>query len=58
LELPVLNVPHDRPAVGKLRFRLLQLQGKIRRYLRSNVYTKDNEDLLARRRGECNRCGA
>ena len=58
MELPVLNVLDDRPAVGTLRFRLLQLQGKIRRYIRANVYTKDNEKMLARRQGDCNRCGA
>ena len=58
MELPVLNVPTLDPAFDKIRFRALQLQGKIRRFFRSNVYTRDNEKLLAKRRGECTRCGA
>ena len=57
MELPVLNAPPGPPS-EKLRTRALQLQGKIRRFIRSNVYTRDNDALLAKRRGECTRCGA
>jgi uncharacterized protein len=39
-------------------FRARQVAGKIRRFFRANVYTAKNEELLARRQGECNRCGA
>ena len=32
--------------------------GKVRRFWRANIHTAENEALLARRKGECNRCGA
>ena len=58
MALPVLNAPSSAPAGEKARFRALQIRGKIRRFIRSNVYTRDNDQLLAKRRGECTRCGA
>ncbi len=61
MELPVLNAPVRRPPTDpfeKLRFRALQLQGKVRRFFRASVFTMENERLLAMRRGECTRCGA
>jgi Fe-S-cluster containining protein len=36
----------------------LQLRGKARRFVQANVVRQDTEALLARRHGECNRCGA
>jgi uncharacterized protein len=36
----------------------LQVSGKIRRFVQANLLKQDNEALLARRKGECNRCGA
>jgi uncharacterized protein len=36
----------------------LQLKGKTRRFVRSTLLRQDPESLLARRQGECNRCGA
>jgi hypothetical protein len=48
----------DRTMVENVRFRALQLHGKIRRFIRASVYTRENEALLAKRRGECTRCGA
>jgi Fe-S-cluster containining protein len=36
----------------------LQLKGKTRRFVQSTLLRQDPEPLLARRRGECNRCGA
>jgi Fe-S-cluster containining protein len=36
----------------------LQLKGKTRRFVQSSLLRQDPEPLLAKRRGECNRCGA
>ncbi len=36
----------------------LQLRGKTRRFVQSTLLRQDPEPLLAKRRGECNRCGA
>ncbi len=36
----------------------LQLRGKTRRFVQSTLLRQDAEPLLAKRRGECNRCGA
>ncbi|HVO10113.1 MAG TPA: hypothetical protein VMX54_05100 [Vicinamibacteria bacterium] len=36
----------------------LQLRGKARRFIQASLVRQDTEALLARRRGECNRCGA
>ncbi len=36
----------------------LQLRGKVRRFVQTAVLREDADALLAKRRGECNRCGA
>ena len=36
----------------------LQLRGKVRRFVQSSILREDTEPLLAKRQGECNRCGA
>jgi uncharacterized protein len=36
----------------------LQLSGKTRRFVRSSLLRQDTAPLLARRQGDCNRCGA
>src|SRR5258706_14814353 len=36
----------------------LQVKGKLRRYVQANLLKQDTEALLAKRSGECNRCGA
>ena len=36
----------------------LQVKGKARRFVQASVLREDPEPLLARRQGECNRCGA
>ena len=36
----------------------LQLRGKTRRFVQSTLLRQDTEPLLAKRRGDCNRCGA
>jgi hypothetical protein len=36
----------------------IQVRGKVRRFLQATVLKPDTEALLARRKGECNRCGA
>ena len=35
-----------------------QVRGKVRRFVQSTVLRQDAEAQIARRRGECNRCGA
>ncbi len=36
----------------------LQVRGKARRFVQANVLKEDTDSLLAKRTGECNRCGA
>ncbi len=36
----------------------LQARGKLRRFIQAKFMKQDNEALLAKRQGECNRCGA
>ena len=36
----------------------LQLRGKTRRFIQASVLRQDATPLLARRQGDCNRCGA
>src|SRR5574340_1498426 len=36
----------------------VQLRGKTRRFIQANFERQDHDALLARRQGECNRCGA
>ena len=44
--------------LSRFQFRARQAVGKVRRFIRANIYTRENEQLLARREGECTRCGA
>jgi Fe-S-cluster containining protein len=37
---------------------MLQVRGKLRRFVQAKLIHQDNEALLAKRQGECNRCGA
>ena len=41
-----------------LGFKALQLQGKIRRFFQAKLMPRQVEAALAKRRGECDRCGA
>ena len=36
----------------------LQIRGKLRRYVQANLLEQNTDALLAKRSGECNRCGA
>ncbi len=36
----------------------LQLRGKTRRFVQASLLREDAQPLLARRHGDCNRCGA
>ena len=36
----------------------LQIRGKVRRFVQGSLLREDTEPLLARRQGDCNRCGA
>jgi hypothetical protein len=36
----------------------LQVRGKVRRFIQASVLKEDTDALLARRKGDCNRCGA
>jgi hypothetical protein len=42
----------------KLAFRMLQLRGKVRRFVQSTLKPEETERMLSERKGECNRCGA
>ena len=44
--------------LNRFQFRTRQAAGKVRRFIRANIYTEENEALLAKRDGECTRCGA
>ena len=35
----------------------MQLRGKLRRFVQAKILVQDTGALLARRNGECNRCG-
>jgi hypothetical protein len=43
------------PNVGLMA---VQLRGKLRRFVQAKVLKQDNDALLAKRQGDCNRCGA
>ena len=47
-----------RAVQEEARFRSRQAQGKLRRFLRTNLRKQEVIEALALRRGECNRCGA
>ncbi len=36
----------------------LQVRGKVRRFAQANLLKEDTDTLLAKRKGDCNRCGA
>lgn len=36
----------------------LQVRGKLRRYVQATLIEQDEQTLLAKRQGDCNRCGA
>jgi len=36
----------------------LQARGKVRRFMQAKLIQQDTDELLSRRRGDCNRCGA
>jgi hypothetical protein len=55
---PPGSSPPARASAGRLRLRLRQASGKVRRFFRASIYTRKNEQLLALRQGECTRCGA
>jgi uncharacterized cysteine cluster protein YcgN (CxxCxxCC family) len=40
-----------------LAFKSIQLQGKLRRFFQASILREDTEPLIAKRQGECNRCG-
>ena len=44
--------------MSDLALKALQLKGKVRRFIQAKLIKQDNEALLAKRQGECNRCGA
>jgi len=44
--------------MADLKLLTLQAGGKIRRFVAAKVLREDTEPLLAKRQGECNRCGA
>jgi len=44
--------------MADLELMTIQLRGKLRRFVQSNVIVEDKEALLSRRQGDCNRCGA
>lgn len=41
-----------------VQLKAIQLKGKLRRFVQSSVLREDTQPLLAKRQGECNRCGA
>jgi uncharacterized protein len=41
----------------KLRTKGLQAQGKVRRFIQSNVFPAHTQELLKERQGDCDRCG-
>lgn len=47
-----------RQPMPDIAFMSLQLRGKLRRYVEATFIAQDEEALVAKRRGECNRCGA
>ena len=41
-----------------LTLKTVQLRGKLRRFVQSNALTQDTDTLLAKRKVDCDRCGA
>ena len=44
--------------MADLALKALQLRGKVRRFIQAKLIRQDNDALLAKRQGECTRCGA
>lgn len=44
-------------AVDDAKFRARQVGGKLRRFVQANFHKQEVINMLALRRGECNRCG-
>lgn len=44
--------------MADLQLKAIQLKGKLRRFVQSSVLREDVQPLLAKREGDCNRCGA
>ncbi len=44
--------------MADLALMTLQLRGKVRRFIQAKLMNQDVEALLAKRQGDCNRCGA
>jgi Fe-S-cluster containining protein len=54
----LLSVRRERADMADWTRVALQLKGKTRRFVQSSILRQDPAPLLAKRRGECNRCGA
>jgi hypothetical protein len=44
--------------LAELALITLQARGKVRRFVQAKLMRQDTDALLARRQGDCNRCGA
>ena len=44
--------------LSRLQFRAKQATGKVRRFIRANIYKKENQTAAWPPQGECTRCGA
>ena len=44
--------------MGDWALRGVQLRGKVRRFIQASILRENTDELLAQRKGECNRCGA
>jgi uncharacterized cysteine cluster protein YcgN (CxxCxxCC family) len=51
-------VARERAGMADWTLMTLQLRGKTRRFVQASLLRQDSEPLLAKRGGECNRCGA
>ena len=58
MQTPLQTRSPSTAPLQRLRFRARQAAGKMRRFFRASIYTADNERLLAKRQGDCTRCGA
>ena len=57
MQAPVLD-RLERAFMADWTLVALQFKGKTRRFVQASLLRQDPEPLLAKRRGECNRCGA
>lgn len=44
--------------MSDIALKAVQLRGKLRRFAQAKFQDQDNDALLAKRNGDCNRCGA